>query len=215
MGEVLSAALTELGLVKDIADLYTLTADDLRKVPRTGEKTISNLLASIELSKSRGMARLLTGLGIRFVGAQTAHILATDYGCVRAVQDASYDDLLQSEGIGPEVARSVQLFFDQPANREMLERLVCAGVAMSAPPRAGSAGAPLRGKSFVLTGSLPGMTREEARELIERKGGRVSGSVSEKTDYVVAGADPGSKYEKAQQLGLRILDEAGLRDLAH
>ncbi|GAC1652801.1 MAG: NAD-dependent DNA ligase LigA [Vulcanimicrobiaceae bacterium] len=214
IGEVMSAQLTASGLVKDISDIYRLTAADLERVPRTGEKTIVNLLKNIAESKSRGMVRLLTGLGIRFVGSQTAQILAADYGSLEALAAASQEDLLRSEGIGPEVARSVRLFFDQDANREMIARLARCGVGTTAPKRKIVAAAAMAGKTFVLTGTLATMTREEASDLIAARGGKVSGAVSKKTDYVVAGADPGSKYEKAQQLGIPILDENGLRALA-
>ncbi|MFN2529485.1 MAG: NAD-dependent DNA ligase LigA [Candidatus Baltobacteraceae bacterium] len=210
IGDVMSAQLTELGLVKDIADIYALTARDLEQVARTGEKTIANLLRNVEESKDLGMARLLTGLGIRFVGTQTAQILADDFGSVQALQEASLADLIQSEGIGPEVGKSVHLFFAQPANRNVIERLARAGVVMSAPKRAKAAAGALLGKIFVLTGTLEGLTREEATEMILSAGGKVTGSVSKKTDYVVAGDDPGSKYLKAQQLGIEILDEKAL-----
>ena len=214
IGDVMSTQLTDLGLVKDIADIYVLTASELQRVPRTGEKTIANLLRTIEDSKSRGLWRLLAGLGIRFVGSQTAQILASDYGSMEALQAATIAELVESEGIGPEVAGSVHLFFAQPANRKMIERLARAGVTMTAPKRAKADGGALSGKTFVLTGTLAGLTREEAAELITTRGGKVTGSVSKKTDFVVVGADPGSKYEKAQQLGITILDEAELRNLA-
>ena len=213
IGDVMAQQLTELGLVKEIADIYTLDQKKLATVPRTGEKTIANLLRNIEQSKSRGLARVLTGLGIRFVGSQTAQILAGDFGTIDALAAASAEDLQRSEGIGPEVAGSVSLFFAQRANRQMIERLRTCGVSMSAPKRARAASGKLAGKTFVLTGTLPDMTREEASELIVQAGGKVTGSVSKKTDYVVAGSDPGSKYDKAQTLGVTILDEAGLRSL--
>ncbi len=211
IGDVMSAQLTELGLVKDISDIYALTAHDLERIPRTGEKTILNLLRNIEDSKKRGMARLLNGLGIRFVGTQTAQILAADFGSVEALEGASLEELIQSEGIGPEVGKSVHLFFAQPANRKMIERLTRAGVVMSAPKRAKPAAGALTGKTLVLTGTLEGLTREDATEMIVNAGGKVTSAVSKKTDYVVAGDDPGSKYTKARQLGITILDESGLR----
>ena len=213
IGDVMAQQLTELNLVRDIADIYALDARKLEKVPRTGEKTISNLLRNIENSKSRGLARLLTGLGIRFVGTQTAQILADDFGSIDAIAAASVDVLQQSEGIGPEVASSVHLFFQQKANRAMIERLRAAGVSMSAPKRAKAANGKLAGKTFVLTGTLPSLTREEASELIVQAGGKVTGSVSKKTDYVVAGTEAGSKLAKAEQLGIAIIDEEGLRAL--
>jgi DNA ligase (NAD+) len=213
IGDVMARQLTELGLVHEIADIYTLSESKLAAVPRTGEKTIANLLRNIEASKSRGLARVLTGLGIRFVGSQTAQILAGDFGTIDAVAAASADELQQCEGIGPEVASSVSLFFAQRANLAMIERLRKAGVSMSAPKRTRAANGKLAGKTFVLTGTLPNMTRDEAAAAITGAGGKVTGSVSKKTDYVVAGSDPGSKYDKAQTLGVPILDEAGLRKL--
>src|SRR5581483_6967370 len=173
----------------------------------------ANLLAAIESSKSRGLARLLNALGIRFVGEQTAQILAGDFGTLDAIAGASEEELQRSEGIGPEVAGSVHLFFKQPANRDTIERLRAAGVDMTAPKRPRAAGGPLAGKTFVLTGTLAGLTREQAAELIANAGGKVTGSVSKKTDYVIAGDDPGSKYAKARQLGIEIIDESGLRAL--
>ncbi len=213
IGDVMAQQLTELGLVHNIADIYDLDEKKLATVPRTGEKTISNLLRNIETSKKRGLARLLTGLGIRFVGTQTAQILADDFGTIDAIEQASVNELKQSEGIGPEVASSVHLFFQQHANREMIERLRKAGVVMSAPKRAKAANGKLAGKTFVLTGTLPNMTRDEASALIVEAGGKVTGSVSKKTDYVVAGTEAGSKLTKAEQLGIAIIDEDGLRDL--
>ena len=213
IGDVMATQLTEMSLVKDISDIYGLTADELATVPRTGEKTIVNLLRNIEDSKSRGLVRLLTGLGIRFVGSQTAQILADDFGSIEALERASIEDLKNSVGVGPEVASSVHLFFAQRANLEMIERLRHAGVQTTAPRRKRSETGALAGKTLVLTGTLSGMTREEATELIAEAGGKVSGSVSTKTDYVVVGDDPGSKYTKAQQLGVAVLDEDGLREL--
>lgn len=213
IGDVMAQQLTELGLVHNIADVYDLTEAKLATVPRTGEKTIANLLRNIEASKSRGLARLLTGLGIRFVGTQTAQILADDFGSIDAIEQASTEELQQSEGIGPEVASSVHLFFAQHANREMVERLRDAGVLMTAPKRERAANGKLAGKTFVLTGTLPGMTREEATELITGAGGKVTGSVSKKTDYVLAGSEAGSKLAKAEALGIPVIDEDGLRNL--
>jgi DNA ligase (NAD+) len=213
IGDVMAQQLTELGLVRDISEIYALDAKTLEKVPRTGEKTIANLLRNIANSKSRGLARLLTGLGIRFVGTQTAQILADDFGSIDAIEDASLEELQQSEGIGPEVASSVKLFFEQSANRAMVERLRAAGVTMTAPKRARAANGKLAGKTFVLTGTLPSLTRDEATDLIVQAGGKVTGSVSKKTDYVVAGSEAGSKLAKAEQLGIAIIDEDELRGL--
>ncbi|HEX4013728.1 MAG TPA: NAD-dependent DNA ligase LigA [Candidatus Cybelea sp.] len=212
IGDVMAQQLTELQLVRSIADIYDLDEASLARVPRTGEKTIANLLRNIAVSKQRGLARLLYGLGIRFVGTQTAQILASDFGTIDAIAQASEDELQRSEGIGPEVARSVALFFKQPPNLEMIERLRAAGLTMDAPKRV-RAGGTLGGRTFVLTGTLPSLTREAATELIVGAGGKVSGSVSKKTDYVVAGSEAGSKLNKAEQLGITVLDEAGLQEL--
>jgi DNA ligase (NAD+) len=212
-GDVLAEQVTQMGLVGDISEIYDLDARTLAKVPRTGEKSIVKLLSAIEGSKARGLARVLTGLGIRFVGEQTAAILARDFGSIDAIEQASPDDLQRSEGIGPEVATSVHLFFEQRANRAMIERLRAAGVVMEAGPGRRSSQGPLAGKTFVLTGTLPTLTREEATELIEARGGKVTGSVSKKTDYVVAGDAAGSKLTKAQGLGIAIVDEERLRKL--
>jgi DNA ligase (NAD+) len=213
IGDVMAAQLTELGLVREISDIYALDEKKLSAVPRTGEKTIANLIRNIESSKSRGLARVMTGLGIRFVGTQTAQILAADFGSIGDIAAASAEELQRCEGIGPEVASSVSLFFQQRANGAMIERLRKRGVSMTAPKRARAAAGKLAGKTFVLTGTLANLTRDEAAALITEAGGKVTGSVSKKTDYVVAGGEPGSKYDKAQSLGVTILDEKGLRKL--
>jgi DNA ligase (NAD+) len=213
LGDVLAEQLTAGGLVHDIADLYGLDLETLLAVPRMGRKSASNVLAAIDRSKQRGLARLLNGLGIRFVGEQTAAILAGDFGSIDAIEAASEEELRASEGIGPEVAASVRLFFAQKANVKMVERLRGAGVVMVAPKRPKAQNGALAGKTFVLTGTLPTLTREAATEMIVAAGGKVTGSVSKKTDYVVAGSDPGSKLTKAQELRIAILDEDGLKAL--
>ena len=213
LGDVLAEQLTSGDYVGDIADLYALDLETLLSVPRMGKKSASNVLDAIERSKQRGLARLLNGLGIRFVGEQTAQILAGDFGSIDAIESASEDELKASEGIGPEVAASVRLFFAQRANVKMIERLRHAGVVVTAPKRERAKGGTLDGKTLVLTGTLPSLTREQATEMIVSAGGKVTGSVSKKTDYVVAGSEPGSKLAKAQELGIAILDEDGLRAL--
>jgi DNA ligase (NAD+) len=212
LGDVLADQLTALGIVHDIADIYALDVATLSAVPRMGEKSVAKLLEAIDGSKARGLARVLTGLGIRFVGEQTAAILAGDFGSIDAIAAASEGELKASEGIGPEVAASVRLFFEQTANREMVERLRRAGLRVAGARRERGAG-PLSGKTFVLTGTLPTLTRDEAGARIAARGGKVSGSVSGKTDYVVAGDDAGSKLAKARELGISVLDEEGLRRL--
>ncbi len=213
LGDVMAEQLTQLELVRDIADIYALDAKKLATVPRMGEKSIAKLLDAIEGSKARGLARVLTGLGIRFVGEQTAAILASDFGSIDALETADEAALQTSEGIGPEVAKSVRLFFDQRSNVKMIERLRRSGVVMEATtPRRAAAGR-FTGKTFVLTGTLANLTRDEASALIEAQGGKVTGSVSKKTDYVIAGDAAGSKLAKAQEFGVTVLDEAGLRAL--
>jgi DNA ligase (NAD+) len=214
IGDVMAQQLTELNLVCDIADTYKLNEKSLESVPRMGKKSIENLVRNIEASKQRGLARLLYGLGIRFVGTQTAQILADDFGSIDAIAAADEAELQRSDGIGPEVARSVTLFFKQAQNRAMLRRLRAAGVEMTAPKRE-RAGGTLSGKTFVLTGTLPNLTREAATELIVAAGGKVTGSVSKKTDYVVAGSEAGSKLNRAEQLGITIIDEEELISMCH
>ena len=212
LGDVLADQLTALGIVRDIADIYTLDAATLGSVPRMGEKSVAKLLEAIGGSKTRGLARVLTGLGLRFVGELTAAILAGDFGSIDAIAAASEDELKASEGIGPEVAASLRLFFEQPANRKMVERLRRAGVLMAGARRERGAG-PLSGKTFVLTGTLPTLTRDDAAARIAARGGKVSGSVSAKTDFVVAGDAAGGKLAKARELGISVLDEEGFRRL--
>ncbi|HUZ50640.1 MAG TPA: NAD-dependent DNA ligase LigA [Candidatus Dormibacteraeota bacterium] len=211
LGEVLAEQLTELGLVHDVSDIYHLSAQALERVPRLGPKSVQNLMRAIEDSKQRGLTRLLVGLGIRFVGEQTAAILALDFGSIDAIAQSSTEALQRCEGIGPEVAGSVVLFFAQAPNRAMVERLREAGIVMHGPVGRRANDGALAGKTFVLTGTLPTMTREEATEAIEALGGKVTGSVSKKTHYVVAGEAAGSKLTKAEQLGIPILDEEALR----
>jgi DNA ligase (NAD+) len=213
IGDQLAAALVESGLVHDVSDIYALDLEKLLSLPRMAEKSASNVLAAIAASKSRGLARVLFGLGIRMVGGQNAAILAGDFGSIDALAAATEEELLASEGIGPEIARSVVLFFAQEPNRAMVRRLRDAGVDMTAPKRERAPVGPLAGKTLVLTGTLPNLTRDEAAEMIVAAGGKVSSAVSKKTAYVVAGEEAGTKLAKAEQLGIPILDEAGLRAL--
>jgi DNA ligase (NAD+) len=210
LGDVLAEQLIQRQRVRDVADIYALDRDALLAMPRLAQKSADNLLRAIAASKERGLARVLNGLGIRFVGEQTSQILASDFGSIDAIEAASEEELRESEGIGPEVAASVALFLKQPANRQVIDKLRAAGVDLTAPKRPRAAAGPLAGKTLVLTGTLPDLTRERASELIVGAGGKVTSSVSKKTDYVVAGDDPGSKYAKAQELGIAILDEAAL-----
>lgn len=213
IGENLAFALVDNGLVRDVSDLYHLDMEKLLTLPRMAEKSASNVLAAIEASKKRGLARLLFGLGIRYVGAQNAAILAGDFGTIDALEAATEEQLLESEGVGDQIARSVALFFAQEPNRAMIGRLKAAGVDTTAPLREREPVGALAGKTLVLTGTLPNLSREEVTALIVAAGGKVTGSVSKKTDYVVAGEEAGSKLVKAEQLDIPILDEAGLREL--
>ena len=213
VGDQLSAALVDAGLVHDASDLYHLDQAKLLQVPRLAEKSAANVLAAIDGSRGRGLARLLFGLGIRYVGSQNAAILAGDFGTIDALMAASEEELLRSDGVGEQIARSVALFFAQEPNRAMVARLKAAGLDVTAPLRPREPVGVLAGKTLVLTGTLPSLTREEATELIVAAGGKVSSSVSKKTAYVVAGDEAGSKLQKAEQLGIAVLDEDGLRAL--
>jgi DNA ligase (NAD+) len=211
LGEVSAAQLLEKGLVHSVADLYSLKLDDLMKLERWGEKSSRTLLEEIERSKHAGLARVLMGLGIRFVGERTAELLAQEFGSMDAVMNATTDELERAEEVGPRISQAIVDFFARPANRDLIERLKSAGVEMSAEKKQRTS--QLGGLTLVLTGTLPGLSREEAKALIEAAGGKVAGSVSKKTSYVVAGEEAGSKLDKARQLGIPLLDEAGLRAL--
>jgi DNA ligase (NAD+) len=192
--------------VRDFADLYDLTVDALASLDRLAEKSAQNLVAAIAASKSRGLARLLNGLGIRMVGERAAQVLAARFGTMERLQAASVADIEQIHGIGRQIAESVALFFAEDRNRATIERLRQAGVAMRG-ERASDGPGPLDGKTLVLTGALRSLGRDEARDLVARLGGRVTGSVSKKTDYVVIGDDAGSKAADAERLGIPTLDE--------
>jgi DNA ligase (NAD+) len=195
-------------LIASIAGLYSLTKDDLLGLDRVGEKTAQALLDEIARSKRAGLARVLLGLGIRFVGERTASLLSAHFGSITALMQASGEELTAVNEVGPKVAEAVREFFAEPRHVELIEALRVAGVEMTAEKRVTTT--TLEGMTFVLTGTLPTLTRDRAKELIEAAGGKVSGSVSKKTSYVVAGEEAGSKLEKAQQLGVAVLDEAGL-----
>jgi DNA ligase (NAD+) len=204
-------ALTERGWLSDVADIYSLTAEQLAELEGFADKSITNLMSAIEASKRRPFANLLYGLGIRHVGATAAQSIAREVGSLDRLQSMSGADLEALEGIGPVIARSLETFFAQPRNLEVIASLEKAGVNTKAPPR--PTGGPLEGQTFVLTGSLEGYTRQQATQAIEERGGKVTSSVSKKTTYVVVGTDPGSKADKAKQLGLQVLDEAGFGKL--
>jgi len=213
MGEVLVSQLVDSGLVKNVADLYRLKLDDLVELERMGEKSAEKLLANIESSRKQPLPRILNGLGIPFVGERTAQFLADAFGDLDKIADADEEELQRAEEVGPKVSESIRRFFHEKRNRDLIERLREEGLPFKYQAKR-KAGGPLAGMTFVLTGTLPNMSREEAGELIEAAGGKVSGSVSKKTSYVVAGGDPGSKLDKANTLGVKVIDEAALRELA-
>jgi DNA ligase (NAD+) len=211
IGERQAEFFVQQALVRDASDLYRLTRDDLKDLEGYGEKKIANLLAAIEESKGRPLARLIAALGIRFVGEVVAQALAEHFGSLDGLADASEEQIDAVDGIGPAIAQSVAQFFAVPQNRELVRKLQAVGVQTAAQSRRALAGDALAGKVFVITGTLPSMTREQAEELIKAHGGKIAGSVSKKTSYVLVGANPGgAKYNKAQELGLAILDEPGL-----
>ncbi len=208
LGEAVVAQLLERKLVRRIADIYALDEAKLLSLERIGKKTADALLREIAKSKDAGLARVLFGLGIRFVGERTAQLLAEEFGTIEAIMAASQQELARVSEVGPRVSQAIAEFFSEATNRTLVEELGAAGLLLTATKRQRSE--ELSGLAFVLTGTLPTLTREEAKEKIEAAGGKVAGSVSKKTSYVVAGAEAGSKLEKAQELGVPILDEAGL-----
>jgi DNA ligase (NAD+) len=212
LGEAVVNQLVDRDLVKDFADLYHLEVETLASLERLAQKSATNLSEAIQRSKGRGLARLLFALGIRHVGEHAASLFAHQYGSMEKLLSATEEELAQIYGIGPRIASSLAQFLGQKENRRVIERLRDVGVRMTAETAAGGK-RPLAGKTFVLTGTLAGFTRDEAKATIIRLGGRVTSSVSKKTHYVIAGADPGSKYEDARRLGVSILDEAEFKEI--
>jgi DNA ligase (NAD+) len=212
LGDVLVNQLVDRGLVANVADLYRLTLDDVAGLERMGEKSARKLLANIEASRNQPLPRILNALGIPFVGERTAQFLAEEFQDLDRIAAAGEDDLQKADEVGPKVAHSIRQFFHEKRNRELVERLREERFRFKyefTRPKAGG----LTGKTFVLTGTLPTLTREDAKQRIEAAGGKVLGSVSKKTDFVVAGDEPGSKLDKARQLGVHVIDEDGLTDL--
>jgi len=212
MGDALVDQLVDRGLVKSVADIYDLDVEKLVALERMGKKSAANVIANIDNSRANPLPRVLTALGIRFVGERTAVFLAEAFGSLDAMARAGMEELQQAEEVGPRVAESIFEFFREPRNQELIERLRAAGLQFSyqsTRPKGGT----LQGKTFVLTGTLPNLSREEAKQRIESAGGKVTGSVSKKTDYVVAGADAGSKLDKAKGLGIQVVDEEQLLEL--
>jgi DNA ligase (NAD+) len=204
MGESLVNQLCDRGLITNIADIYELSKEKLLTLERVGDKSAENLLGEIEQSRHLPLERVIFGLGIRFVGERTAEFLAEHFGSMDALMEASLEELQQVNEVGPRVSASIREFFDEPSNRKLVERL---RKYLTFTGKKKERGTALTGKTFVITGTLENYSRDEAKRMIEDAGGKVSGSVSKKTDYVVAGADPGSKLDKARDLGVAVIDE--------
>jgi len=214
LGEKVIEQLVDRKMVSDAADLFLLTNSDLMKLERMGDKSTQNILTALEKSKHTSFSRLLHALGIRHVGEHTASLLADNFYDMEALRTARYDDLIRIPEIGPEVAKSILLFFEQESTNEMLEKLERAGVRYEKGEVRGAEEAEkiLEGKTFIFTGRIS-MPREEAKSIVERLGGNVASSVSKKTDYVVAGEEPGSKLAKAEKLGVTIIDEGEFKEM--
>ena len=211
MGEALVNQLMERGLVEDVADIYKLSKKDLLSLERFADKSAQNILDEIERSKKLPLERVIYGLGIRFVGERTAQFLAEHFGSMEALERASQEELQEVNEVGPRIAESIAEFFSIAANRKLVERLRKADLTLSGQKR--ERGTKLAGKTFVLTGTLAHFTRDQAKNMIEGAGGKVTGSVSKKTDYVVAGADAGSKLDKAKDLGVNVIGESEMEKL--
>jgi DNA ligase (NAD+) len=211
MGESLVTQLIERGLVKNVADIYDLSKKDLLSLERFADKSAQNILDEIENSKKLPLERVIYGLGIRMVGERTAQFLAENFGSMESLEQASVEDLQSVNEVGPRIAESIVEFFSIAANRKLIDRLRQAGLTLKGKKK--ERGTKLAGKTFVLTGTLPSRSRDEAKKLIEDAGGKVTGSVSKKTDYVVAGADAGSKLDKAKALGVAVIDEEAMIEL--
>jgi DNA ligase (NAD+) len=211
MGDALVNQLTERGLVKNVSDIYRLTKKDLMSLERMGDKSAQNILDEIENSKKLPLERVIYGLGIRMVGERTAQFLAEHFGSMEELEKAGVEELQAVNEVGPRIAESIVEFFSIAANRKLVERLREAGLALKGQKK--ERGTKLADQTFVLTGTLPHLTRDEAKKMIEDAGGKVTGSVSKKTDFVVAGEDAGSKLDKATELGVKVIDEEGLNRL--
>lgn len=211
LGTAVVDQLVTLGLCKDFSDLYKLKKGQLLELEKFAEKSAENLLNAIEASKQQTLWRLIHGLGIPNIGAQSSKDLANHFGSLKILMDADEDTLTAIDGVGEVIAKSITSFFKEPHNHKLIEKLIAAGLNTSQEQSLGSKA--LEGKIFVLTGTLPTLSRDEAKELIENAGGRTSSSVSKKTDYVLAGSDPGSKFDKAKSLGVKIISEDELKVL--
>jgi len=213
LGDKLVEQLVDAGLIRTLPDLYRLGFTTLAGLDRMADKSANNIVAALEASKKTTLPRFLFGLGIRHVGESTAKDLAKHFGKLDAIMDASEDQLLEVNDVGPVVATSLRTFFNQPHNREVVEQLRACGVHWQESEPAARAPRPLAGKTFVITGTLPTLGRDEAKDKLEEAGAKVAGSVSKKTDYVVAGAEAGSKLDKARELGVTVIDEAQMLEI--
>jgi DNA ligase (NAD+) len=213
LGWVLIETLVDSGMIRDVADIYKLTVEDIANLERKAEKSAKKLIDQVEASKDRGLQRLLYGIDIRHVGERYAKILARHYGSIDKLAEATEEELVAIHEVGPTVAVSVHEWFRDPVHIDLIERLKAAGVKMETEGGATQTDERFAGKTFVLTGTLENYTRDQASKLIEDRGGRVSSSVSKKTDYVLAGSEAGSKLAKAESLGVEILDEAKFRSM--
>jgi len=211
MGESLVNQLIERGLVKNVGDIYDLTKDKLLGLERFADRSAQNILDEIKRSKDLPLERVIYGLGIRMVGERTAQFLAEHFGSMEALENANVEELQNVNEVGPRIAESIAEFFGNAANRKLVGRLRDAGLTMSGQRK--ERGTKLAGKTFVLTGTLAHFTRDEAKKMIEDAGGKVTGSVTKNTDYVVAGSDAGSKLDKAKALGVELIGEAELEKL--
>jgi DNA ligase (NAD+) len=213
LGDKLVDQLVAKANVRDVSDIYRLDATELESLERMGKKSAQNLLEEIEESRKLDFWRVLFGLGIRHVGERTAQLLAEHFGSMEALEQASKEELEQVQEVGPKLAESIYDFFRERQNRELIDRLRRQGIKMEAAVQRPRQRQVLAGKTFVITGTLAGMSREEATALIEQHGGRVTSAVSKKTNYLLAGEEAGSKLDKAQQLGVEILDENTLKKM--
>jgi DNA ligase (NAD+) len=203
--------LTDRGLVKDVADIYKLTKSQLLSLERMGDRSAENVLREIDNSKKLPLERVIYGLGMRFVGERTAQFLAEHFGSIDDLMNASEEELKKVAEVGPAIAKSIVEFFAEPRNRELVRELRAAGLKMSGEKK--ERGTQLAGKTFVLTGELENYSREQARKMIEDAGGKVTGTVSKKTDYVIAGPGAGSKLDKAKSLGISVINEDQFKNL--
>ncbi len=211
LGDALVTQLTDRKLIKNVADIYKLTKADLLSLERMGDKSAQNVLDEIENSKKLPLERVIYGLGIRMVGERTAQFLAEHFGSMDALMQAGEEELQEVNEVGPRIAQSIVEFFQEPKNRALVQQLQDTGLRLTGTKK--QRGTKLTGKTFVLTGTLPTLTRDEAKKMVEDAGGRVSGSVSKKTDFVVAGEDAGSKLDKAKELGVKVIGEKELQEM--